>query len=182
MKWGVRRYQNKDGSLTKAGKKRLADDITSDYNRANPNGGRLRGGKKYKDTLSKKTLKTISDSITDEDKKRIRDARDKWRSTDDRAEQAFLKLDRIANKYNIPGDYTGAKAYKKAEKERPDLAKLVNDNRKNFEVCRAEEKKVVDKIIGKYGKQTVQVKTDIYSTEELRVRNIVDNILWETIR
>lgn len=29
MKWGVRRYQRKDGSLTEAGKKRLAKNITS---------------------------------------------------------------------------------------------------------------------------------------------------------
>lgn len=28
MKWGVRRYQNKDGSLTSAGKKRYSDDYT----------------------------------------------------------------------------------------------------------------------------------------------------------
>lgn len=30
MKWGVRRYQNKDGTLTPAGKKRYADDGGSD--------------------------------------------------------------------------------------------------------------------------------------------------------
>lgn len=30
MKWGVRRYQNKDGSLTKAGKKRYSQDNWSD--------------------------------------------------------------------------------------------------------------------------------------------------------
>ena len=30
MKWGVRRYQNKDGSLTNAGKKRYSDDA-ADY-------------------------------------------------------------------------------------------------------------------------------------------------------
>lgn len=29
MKWGVRRYQNKDGSLTPAGKKRYSDGSTS---------------------------------------------------------------------------------------------------------------------------------------------------------
>lgn len=29
MKWGVRRYQNKDGSLTPAGKKRYSDDANS---------------------------------------------------------------------------------------------------------------------------------------------------------
>lgn len=33
MKWGVRRYQNKDGSLTPAGKKRLAKNIRRDFNR-----------------------------------------------------------------------------------------------------------------------------------------------------
>lgn len=30
MKWGVRRYQNKDGTLTSAGKKRYGDDSSSD--------------------------------------------------------------------------------------------------------------------------------------------------------
>lgn len=34
MKWGVRRYQNKDGSLTPAGKKRYGgDEIHEDYKR-----------------------------------------------------------------------------------------------------------------------------------------------------
>ncbi len=28
MKWGVRRYQNKDGSLTSVGRKRYATDVT----------------------------------------------------------------------------------------------------------------------------------------------------------
>ena len=31
MKWGVRRYQNKDGSLTESGKKRLAKSIKKQY-------------------------------------------------------------------------------------------------------------------------------------------------------
>ena len=30
MKWGIRRYQNKDGSLTPAGKKRYGDDSSND--------------------------------------------------------------------------------------------------------------------------------------------------------
>ena len=29
MKWGVRRYQNSDGSLTSAGKKRAGDSLTA---------------------------------------------------------------------------------------------------------------------------------------------------------
>lgn len=34
MKWGVRRYQNKDGSLTPAGQKRYADNTHEDYRKA----------------------------------------------------------------------------------------------------------------------------------------------------
>ena len=34
MKWGKRRYQNKDGSLTAAGRERYGDDRHEDYKRA----------------------------------------------------------------------------------------------------------------------------------------------------
>ena len=34
MKWGIRRYQNKDGSLTPAGKKRYGEDVHDDYKKA----------------------------------------------------------------------------------------------------------------------------------------------------
>lgn len=34
MKWGIRRYQNADGSLTPAGKKRYGEDVHEDYRRA----------------------------------------------------------------------------------------------------------------------------------------------------
>ena len=34
MKWGVRRYQNKDGSLTPAGRERYGDDRHEDYKKA----------------------------------------------------------------------------------------------------------------------------------------------------
>lgn len=32
MKWGIRRYQNKDGSLTRAGKKRYSEDYNESRN------------------------------------------------------------------------------------------------------------------------------------------------------
>lgn len=34
MKWGVRRYQNPDGTLTPAGKKRYKNNVSEDYARA----------------------------------------------------------------------------------------------------------------------------------------------------
>lgn len=73
MKWGVRRYQNKDGSLTKLGRKRYSrdtQDVHDDYKRAHDKksvsqmsdqelrerNNRLQAEKQYKD-LTKKTSK-----------------------------------------------------------------------------------------------------------------------------
>lgn len=49
MKWGVRRFQNKDGSLTSAGKKRRADDSDTDEN------------KQKQEPVKKKTVKDMSE-------------------------------------------------------------------------------------------------------------------------
>lgn len=53
MKWGVRRYQNKDGTLTPAGKKRRADSRSEDRKEYD----RLRS-KRVKE-LSNKEIQTI---------------------------------------------------------------------------------------------------------------------------
>jgi hypothetical protein len=49
MKWGIRRFQNKDGSLTSAGKKRRADDSDTDENKQKP------------EPVKKKTIKDMSE-------------------------------------------------------------------------------------------------------------------------
>lgn len=68
MKWGVRRYQNKDGSLTPAGKKRY--NYHDDYNKAHDKKSvkemsdaelqkrnkRLNMEKQYKDLTKKKSI------------------------------------------------------------------------------------------------------------------------------
>lgn len=56
MKWGQRRYQNKDGSLTPAGKKRYdRDEVHEDYRKAH----------------SKKSVKQMSDHELKERNKRL---------------------------------------------------------------------------------------------------------------
>lgn len=57
MKWGVRRYQNRDGSLTPAGKKRYADDDSSSVKNMSDQElrekiNRLNLEKQYKDLIS----------------------------------------------------------------------------------------------------------------------------------
>lgn len=46
MKWGIRRFQNKDGSLTPAGKKRYSESVSDDYKKAH----------------SRKSVKSMSDA------------------------------------------------------------------------------------------------------------------------
>ena len=55
QRWGVRRYQNKDGTLTAAGKKRYAEDAKSKgYNQQDEDGVYYRGGgKKGKGNVEK---------------------------------------------------------------------------------------------------------------------------------
>lgn len=58
MKWGVRRYQNKDGSLTAAGKKRAAK-YASKYEQLT--GKKISGKKSSEPSPQKKTIKDLSD-------------------------------------------------------------------------------------------------------------------------
>ncbi len=54
MKWGVRRYQNKDGTLTDAGKKRYDSEADKgDYNQTKADGTRFKQSKKGKTEVLK---------------------------------------------------------------------------------------------------------------------------------
>lgn len=59
MKWGVRRYQNKDGSLTAAGRKRQAqDDVSSDGGGSKKKSASTKSSSQPK----KKSVKEMSDA------------------------------------------------------------------------------------------------------------------------
>ena len=65
MKWGVRRYQNKDGSLTAAGNKRYYKDADAGgYNRTDATGQRYKTTKKGKtETLKANPDKWVNDDL-----------------------------------------------------------------------------------------------------------------------
>lgn len=69
MKWGVRRYQNKDGSLTDAGKKRYNKEADAgDYNQTKSDGTRFKQTKKGK----VETLKADPSRYAKEDNEALR--------------------------------------------------------------------------------------------------------------
>lgn len=170
MKWGVRRYQNKDGSLTDAGKKRLSNELVKEYKREYSSAQPGRVGDIYKNKLKDEVKKVI----TDDDKTRIADAKKKFLSAMDEVDKAEAELDKIATKYGKeyydaemkrnPDYYTTERSqdklfeyavydygFDKARKSRPDLAEAERAGDKYWDEYRNECKKVSDKILGSYG-------------------------------
>ena len=89
MKWGVRRYQNKDGTLTNAGKKRLAKSIQREYPKDTTNEGYKRLVKSVSEELTGETGNLrINERIDDIIAKkkflnRVQDIEDKYFSSDE---------------------------------------------------------------------------------------------------
>lgn len=82
MRWGVRRFQNKDGSLTDAGKKRYSDDGSELINIKSRNGDLLTLNRQKSPALTrflanrgntnaKKTIKAESSYLIEKDGKKI---------------------------------------------------------------------------------------------------------------
>ena len=61
MKWGVRRFQNKDGSLTSAGRKRLKQEETGSESEAE-RGSSNPGARSSKSESQRKSVKEMSDA------------------------------------------------------------------------------------------------------------------------
>lgn len=117
MKWGVRRYQNKDGSLTEAGKKRLSKkykkmavgvaEEASDYARKNT-------AKYYNQTADYMNAKGISEFNASQKKKYGENyaSRDGYMS--DYSERFNEKYAEFYNK-GMSDFYKTSKSYKRAE-------------------------------------------------------------------
>ena len=178
MKWGVRRYQNKDGSLTDAGKKRLTEGLQKNFKKAakkNP----YSASAKYQDDVKD----AANRGLTIADKKQVLDAREKAMDAYNKrmdAELAQLELDDLGESYALdyynkrfdeaPDKYADDNANEKlmlfalnygagkAKREHPDLVKVIDDYEKNanaYDKCADEYVKACkdasDKLLGEYG-------------------------------
>lgn len=189
QKWGVRRYQNKDGTLTSAGKKRLAKELKKDYEN---NSGRL------SEESKRKLSDTIERSVTTDDKRRLFAARRKWEADADKSEKAEDQLYEIGSKYikdeydritrENPDTYTSVRdqgklreylyydyGRNKAAAERPDLAKISDDAEASFKDYMKECRYITDKVVGKYG----DVKLRRNGQHIANVEYLVDSAIYK---
>lgn len=196
MKWGVRRYQNKDGSLTPAGKKRATKELNKELKKNKSMFKRDPELKVYSDRESyKKFFKKV---VTNDDKKAINRALNKWSDALDGASEAEEQLDYLANKhgekyyndeirrnpnmYNTPRSQEKLNefavleyGYDRASKERPDLVDKMNAPDKAWEEYTNECKKVADKLLNEYG--GIDASTNPSTIQS--ARNVVSGILME---
>ena len=74
MKWGVRRYQNPDGSVTAAGKKRYGDKTPYEYKTTDGDTFRINGGatvNMYRNNKNVKVTKTRGKYLYEVDQKKL---------------------------------------------------------------------------------------------------------------
>lgn len=170
MKWGVRRYQNKDGSLTSAGKKRLVESLRKDFKKT------VTG--KHATDASKIYQRNVADAanrgLTIKDKKMVIDAKKKLISAVEKADEADKILSDLSEEYAFdyynkqmdshPEKYNTDKAndelmlyalneygYNKAIASRPDLAKALREKDSCYDAFIKSCRDASDKLLGEYG-------------------------------
>lgn len=114
MKWGVRRYQNKDGSLSPAGKKR--------YEKMSDN--------KLQKTLYKQVKKARAEQY---------DFSNRWATTETIGEYSKKAKEKYNKEYQ---DYTNSDAYKRAEKKMNDLDKRYDKGKIDIDQYSTEWEKI----------------------------------------
>lgn len=168
QKWGVRRYQNRDGSLTAAGRKRLAKDVSK---LAKKNG-----------RYSKEVIDRVKKDLTDDQRARVREANDRFskriNSIDDTLEKkrtdAIVKeTDRLVEDEmrRNPTAYKSERDIRKLREYYSDLAEdNVFDKHPDLFVGDLDSEKVYDD----YDKELRKIGKDIlkeYSDTPIKIPN-----------
>lgn len=108
MKWGVRRYQNNDGSLTPAGKKRYRDEAGDIERQLNTNKKETTAGD-YEKTLDR--VKTVATSVEgvrriNSDMNQVKDPAMERRIRKNASQMSDKELYEKVQRMNIEDNYT----------------------------------------------------------------------------
>lgn len=151
MKWGVRRYQNENGTLTNAGKKRYRQQLVTDYYNASYGNSSKRAKSAYK------KLQTDPDVVA-----------------------SARKLNKTAKKVNDRySDYLSAtKKEKTSDRRNRVVGKASKKHTKEADKLRSEAWKEAHRLLGKYGKETLSDSEALnHKTLKWMKHNTVQNVL-----
>lgn len=195
MKWGVRRYQNSDGSLTSAGQRRLYKKVK-----------RAKSDNKRRELIRQH----LNSEYANDRNKALQDFRNQVKKTADYDVKMDIEVDKLADKMAKPiyekelkkwkesiGEpsekdkdklYEAIKydnVYWKAEKQIKDKNPQYRNNEKQQDALWKEytkkNKKVVDSIVGKYGEKKV-TDSDIWTGSRNEYQYVVEDLLDDDLR
>ena len=195
MKWGVRRYQNADGSLTSAGQRRLYKKVK-----------RAKSDNKRRELIRQH----LNSEYANDRNKALQDFRNQVKKTADYDVKMDIEVDKLADKMAKPiyekelkkwkesiGEpsekdkdklYEAIKydnVYWKAEKQIKDKNPQYRNNEKRQDALWKEytkkNKKVVDSIVGKYGEKKV-TDSDIWTGSRNEYQYVVEDLLDDDLR
>lgn len=117
QKWGVRRYQNPDGTLTEAGRKKYGEKVTMHNGKDNI----LLGGRKYQTHKEYVTANKYAKASYNRRKEEIRD----WRKDQAEKGEKFTRVKAISKNLDAYGQY-------RYEKDRNRINAGVNESKRDF--------------------------------------------------
>ena len=183
MKWGVRRYRNKDGTLTDEGKKRTVNEVQ----RADKVGNSLKVNRLANKVFAdyKKTSKSYQTALASRN-----DLAKTDREINERSHKYAEKT--VGKKYKDTRDYAEQLAYiaaGQAESRRLATDKkfenMVADYTKNYNTAYKDAKRYVDDYLRKYGDQPLKnvhsISVDLKSGN-VRQQTVAERMVFELMR
>lgn len=178
MKWGVRRYQNPDGTLTDLGRKRLAKAIKS-LGDKNQDSFTIASNANKKLNLKKHLI------IPEEKKKALKDMLNKWGQKDDELSELWSKIaseksgqiDAEMSKNGLDPDDWHRGHFEMEVVMKDSRYKALNAEAESLlKKSRSLEKEVVNSFIGEYG--DVSVESTAQYSKDKNVAAIIRNALF----
>lgn len=167
MHWGVRRYQNEDGSLTDAGRKRYNQDNFKEFKKDSKHGSSSDSSR-----AAKKFFNENQETIDKLDK-----AVNKYQDIDRKWNDSYQKSDTAAILYG-----ENSKQYKKTVSDRRSLEKKLDklsaDQQKAFDEMMAKGSQFIDEHFGDYKNKNISglnVRYGRATVQKLFYADIRDN-------
>ena len=181
QKWGIRRYQNPDGTLTEAGKRREQKQFYKDVKR----------NIKLARKANKVELKRIADVSYDDKypsarvKRKVLESYDNYRKLEKPIQEMVdlgKKWDRVGEKANsyqnyVRNRYRNGELSKRVQQKQ---ARLNKDSKAAMDAYISKGKSITNELLGKYGKKKLVVDRVFGIGMKRKASSIVEDALYRS--
>lgn len=154
MHWGVRRYQNPDGSLTEAGKKRYGSSKAYDAHREYKS-AKQQAHKSYDTVYDLARNHPIATNFTKKGQEKYSNAFDKWKEDEVKSDAAKAKYKDELSKAKTKAVREYQKQYDKASRLEDVSDRLYEEAQEQY---KALGKNIVERFMASYKNETAEAK------------------------